>query len=186
MLLAYDSRNMKESFLRELEEAAGVPLKLEVIEDFADFEARLVTQDAPGLVWLPPAWARALAHQNLLVGLRALRNELEKAVSPDFRRSSALNDWTDVPLLWSLKDRRIRIESLAIAANTPDARRALKVLREWLRPEIAVRQVQLGEDSSTLLSLDQWDLPFERRARSLRDHSFQGLREGGVTESAGP
>lgn len=183
-ILAYDSRNLKESFLRELEEATGVPIQVDVVSDFADFEARLVTQDAPALLWLPPSWARALANQHLIVGLRSLRQDLERAVSADFRRASATNDWTEVPLLWSLKNRQIQIESVALSANTTDTRRALNVLKHWMQPEIAVRQVQLGEDSSTLLALDQWDLPHERRARSLRDHSFQGLREAATGERA--
>lgn len=185
-LLAYDSRNLKESFLQEIEELTGIPVELEIVSDFTDFEARLVTTDAPALVWLPPSWARALAHQNLLLGLDSLKDDLNRSVSSDFRRNSPLQDWTEVPLLWAIRDGKVHIEALALTTNSRDSRRALQVMKAWIRPEIAVRQVVLGEDASALRTLDDWDLPHSRRAKSLRDRPFKGLKSRAPTGSVEP
>lgn len=173
IILTSDRSWLPDAFIDELSKAADAKIRIEEVQDFADFEARLVTADAPPLIWIPLSWAKGLASQDLLfpAGVRrALRNSVHK----DFR--SIAPDLTFLPVLWSFDTSVLRIEGLAVPMNSPHRRTGMMLATIWTRTELAHRQLDLVPVASALTFSSASDLPFERRADALRNHPLSALK----------
>lgn len=174
ILMTPESSWIPDEFLQKLSKDAQVEIRVERVDDFADFEARLLIADAPSLVWIPLSWAKGLASQHLLYPAgerRALRNK----VHPDFR--SIAPELTYLPVLWNLEKSELRIEGLAIPMNGADRREGMRIATLWTNTEWAEEQLKDLPDSRSALSFSSSsDLPFERRADDLRNHPLSALK----------
>lgn len=173
-VLTNDAAWLPEDFLRKLSKEAAVEIHVEQVEDFADFEARLITADAPALIWIPLSWAKGLASQHLLFPAgerRALRNR----VHSDFR--SIAPELTYLPVLWNVENNELQIEGLALPANGRDRRMAMIIATIWTNTDVATAQLRaLPGTRSALTFSTTSDFPFERRADDLRNHPLSSLK----------
>lgn len=173
-MLTNDSSWLPEEFLRRLSKEAAVEVHVERIEDFADFEARLILADAPALVWIPLSWAKGLASQHLLFPAGA-RRALRNRVHSDFR--SIAPELTYLPILWDVENNELQIEGLALPANGIDRRMAMQIAMLWTSTDLAMAQLaNLPKARSALSFSTTSDLPHERRADDLRNHPLSALK----------
>lgn len=176
IVLTPDPAWIPPGFLIRLSRETGLQFQLEKIDDFADFEARLVPLDAPALVWLPSTWAKGLASQSLLLPFGDAP-DLPARVHPDFRERESNGSEAFLAVLWKQQDNELRVEGLALPTNGKNRLAALRALRAWTSPELAKLQV-LGSDANSALEFSSHsDLPFERRADALRNQPLSGIKE---------
>ncbi len=161
--------------VRFLSEKIKRDLRLEPIDDFEEFEARLVPLDSPSLVWLPASWAEAFEEQDLLADFDRLNEEIREKVSPDFVSIETVKPHF-LPLLWAVEKQTLRVEGFATPHGGTDRSGAIKALRALLSTEQALRFVRESAAASTLRSLDEEDLPLEKKSRTLRDLGLRGLK----------
>lgn len=175
IVLTPDPSWIPPDFLRRLSKDTGLRFEIEKIDDFADFEARLVPLDAPALVWLPSTWAKGLAEQSLLLPFTD-SPDLPARVHPDFRDRDKGTE-AFIAVLWALNGSELRIEGLALPTNGKNRLAALRALRAWTSPENAKTQILASAANSALLFSSQSDLPFERRADALRNRPLSDIKE---------
>lgn len=168
VILTPDPEWIPADFLRAISEQTETELRVEQIADFADFEARLVLLDAPGLVWIPAEWARGLSAHGLLLPLGEGR--LIERVHADFR--SATKDDSYLPVAWAPAEGALRIEGLAVPVNGKDRSTAIAAVLAWTNAENASRQIRAIPAASALSFSDDADLPFDKKAKSLRNRTL--------------
>ncbi|MBX2986448.1 MAG: hypothetical protein KF802_00995 [Bdellovibrionaceae bacterium] len=167
---------LPESFVQRLSKEIDQEIRIEVVEDFADFEARLIPMDSPPLLWMPSSWAEALGSQGLLTELAPQSPWVRDQVSADFIQPVTARLFF-VPLLWDVEDQSLRVEGVAIPHGGENRAAALAALRKWLKPTVALAHVRdVPEAATTVLSLEEKNLPHEKRASSLRDFNFKTLK----------
>jgi hypothetical protein len=177
IILVADRTWLPQEFLDRLSQELDIEIQLEEAPEFADLEARLISQDAPGLLWMPVSWAQALAEQRLISEIMSDRPLISKSVSPDFLITKSGEHLSFIPMIWSAQGNQLRVEGLALAHGGRDRAIALRVMRRWLKADLAELQVRLVDGASALKSLDGADLPYQKRARSLRDLNFKSLKK---------
>lgn len=170
VILTPDASWLPKDFLQIVAKNTETELHLEIIQDFADFEARLVPLDAPAMIWVPMAWARGLASQGLLLDLSD-RPDLADRTDADFQSADVGN--TFIPVLWKHEDGELRIEGLALPSTGRDRAAALRVMAKWLSPEIAAELTRKTPAASALEFSNTSDLPFEKRADALRNRPLR-------------
>lgn len=175
VILAYDRTWLPEAVLQKIAKETKQEIRVEVVPEFADFEARVIPLDSPPLLWVPASWAQALGDQGLLGDLGYQEEDLRNKVSPDFISSEGTNE-RFLPFLWVIQNKELRVEGFAFSHGEKGRYEALTVLRTWFKNENALMQTVAVPASSALQSLDQENLPYEKRSRSLRDQNFRLLK----------
>lgn len=175
VILASDRSWIPDNVLQKIEKETKQEIRIEVVPEFADFEARVIPLDSPPLLWVPASWAEALGNQGLLGDLGAPEEDLKNKISPDFLGSESAPS-RFLPLLWTIQNKELRVEGFAFSHGEAGRLEALTVLQAWFKNETALLQTTSVPASSALQSLDQENLPYEKRSRSLRDHNFRFLK----------
>lgn len=168
VILTPDPSWIPNDILSRLTEGTRTELRIEKIEDFADFEAKLVVVDAPDLIWIPLSWARGLSSRGLLFSLG--EDLVSEKVHADFR--TATKDYSYMPVAWAPDDGELRIEGLAVPLNAKHRQAALDLVLRWTSPDLASRQIRAIPAASTLAFSSNADLPFEKKVDSLRNSSL--------------
>lgn len=175
VLLAPENSWLTREVAQNLSEQIKRDVQIEIIDDFEEFEARLVPLDSPSLVWLPASWAAAFEGQDLLADFDRLNEEIRTKVSPDFVAIETGKPHF-LPLLWSVEKNNLRVEGFAIPHGGTDRSGAIKALRSLLATDQALRLTRESPAASTLRSLDEEDLPHEKKSRTLRDLGLRQLK----------
>lgn len=175
IILAHDRTWLPEEVLQKIAKETKQEIQVEVVPEFADFEARVIPLDSPPLLWVPASWAQALGNQGLLGDLGYQEEDLQNKISPDFVSSEATTECF-LPFLWIIQNKELRVEGFAFSHGEKGRYEALTVLRTWFKNENALMQTMATPASSALQSLDQENLPYEKRSRALRDQNFRLLK----------
>lgn len=180
-ILVADPQWLPKEFVRKIEKISRRGLQSEEMPEFADFEARLVPLPSPDLLWLPSTWAKALAHQNLLLNLDSMGDEIRSTVHADFLDSGFGSFF--VPMIWTVQKDELQVWGVAIPKNATDPWASLKALRSWLETESALAQVRNVNAASAFRTLEDEDLPAEKKPSALRNMNFTKLKTGGAAFS---
>lgn len=176
LILSYGSPWLTNDFIQNLSEETKIDIQIETVDDFTEFEARLIPLDSPALVWAPISWIKAFSEQGLLANLEEeLGSSAFDQLSPDFKSDSPQSSF--IPLLWSMENKTLRIEGLAIPHGGDQRSAARKIIHAWLKKDLMLSFVKKSPASSTLRSLDHEDLSLEKKSRTLRDLDLRSLKK---------
>lgn len=178
VILAPEEAWLNQDLAKLLGEILERPVVLEQIDDFTEFEARLIPQDTAPLVWMSANWARAFHAQGLLSDFDRLNKVIRDKVSPDFQFAEAPVP-VFLPLMWARQSELTRIEGFALPSGGRERADALKLMRRLLRDENSIEFARKAPVATTLRALDNADLPLEKKALFLRDQNFAPERPGG-------
>lgn len=174
VIMTSDANWLPATFIKKISEETEMEFRIEKVDDFTDFEARMVLLDAPSLVWIPLSWAKGLDSQKLLRPY-VLKSRDRKLIHPDF--ATMTPDLSYIPVLWQIENSDLHLEGLAIPSNAKDRGAALKILEKWISSENALAQLKAVPGVSSALSFsDQADLQPEQKASALRNQSLLRLK----------